>query len=55
MRVNGLENGNVLTYKLFHLNEILTLKKEDEIRNELIISSGSPADPNSCFFDLILR
>ena len=50
-----LASDNVFTYKLFHLNEILTLKKEDEIRNELIISSGWPADPNSCLFDLILR
>jgi len=50
-----LDNGRVLTYKLFHLDEILTLKKEDEIRNELIISSGTPADSNSCFFDFILR
>jgi len=49
-----LENSTVETYNLDHNNEMLTLKKEDEIRNELIISTGMPPVPNSSFFDFIL-
>ena len=50
-----LENENVFTYNLSHLDEILTLKKEDVIRKELFTSAENTMYNELILFDYILK